>query len=249
MSLGLPGSFGTGTNPFLQTTNPGAGSPVSANPYGMVPSTSSSATPSFPANTGPYPSSTNLGPPPGTSLTNTGQVASSPFSFLQSMTPKDLGRLFNSLRSTYGDGMAHLIMDFLTSGAGFDQQAINNLLASLQPGIERGQESIMEQFSAMGNRFGSPAALGLGDFLSQVNLNEGQLITQMYEDSLNRFMDVMMGTAGTTAKRIADSPSFMDQLSSGFGLAGSIGSAIQSIGQSSDLPAWLDTAAAGAAAL
>jgi hypothetical protein len=145
------------------------------------------------------------------------------------MSPKDLSRLFGDLKKTYGDGMAHLLLDFLTGGAGFNQQAINNLLASLQPGIERGEENIMEQFSAMGNRFGSPAAIGMGDFLSQVNLNEGQLVTQMYEQAISNAMDVMLETAGQTSKRIANSPSFLDSLLGGIGAAGQGAGGLSSI--------------------
>jgi len=32
-------------------------------------------------------------------------------------------------------------MNFLTSGAGFNQDAVNNLIAAMQPQIERGTES------------------------------------------------------------------------------------------------------------
>jgi hypothetical protein len=165
------------------------------------------------------------------------------------MTQKDISRLFSSLKSTYGDGMAHLILDFLQGGAGFNQQAVNNLLASLQPGIERGEENIMEQFSAMGNRFGSPAAIGLGDFLSQVNLNEGQLITQMYEDSLNRFMDVMLGAGGAVAQERASSPSFFDKLLGGLKIGGAAAGAASAAGVGGTAGTVLDIlAAAGAAA-
>jgi len=135
------------------------------------------------------------------------------------MTPKDQSRLFDTLKKTYGDGPAHMILDFLSSGAGYNQAAINNLLASLQPGIERGQENLMEQFSASGNRFGSGAQIGLADYLSQVNLNEGQLVTQMYEKALDNFMNVMMGTSGQGAERIANSPSTWDSIMGGMGLA------------------------------
>ena len=238
----------TGQNSLLPQVNTSPSGPASSNPYGIVPTDVASSAPAFPANTGPYPSSTNLAPPAGSPTTNVGQAASSPFSFLQSMSPKDLSRLFDSLKKTYGDGMAHMLLDFLTSGAGFNQQAINNLLASLQPGIERGTESIMEQFSAMGNRFGSPAATGLGDFLSQVNLNEGQLVTQMYEQAINNFMDVMMGTASTGAKRIASSPSLMDTLSGILPMVGGAAGAASAAGVGGTAGSILDVIA-GALAL
>jgi hypothetical protein len=151
--------------------------------------------------------------------TNVGAAAQSPIGGMNMMSPKDISRMFDSLKKTYGDGPAHAILNFLTSGAGFNQQAVNNMLASLQPGIERGTESLMSQFSATGNRFGSGAEIGMGDFLSQVNLNEGQIISKMYEDAIQNYMNVLMGTAGEGAKMKAGSPSFMDTLSSGLGLA------------------------------
>jgi hypothetical protein len=134
------------------------------------------------------------------------------------MSPTDLSRMFDGLKKTYGDGTAHEIMNFLTSGAGFNQSAINNMLAALQPGIERGTESLMEQFSTSGNRFGSGAQIGFGDYLSQVQLNEGQLETQMYEQSINNYMNVLMGTAGQQAQNKANSPGLMDSISQGLGL-------------------------------
>jgi len=168
-------------------------------------------------NAGGY-SSSGGGLLPSGGTNATGGKATDPFGF-GSMTPKDQSRLFDTLKKTYGDGPAHMILDFLTSGAGYNQSAINNLLASLQPGIERGQENLMEQFSASGNRFGSGAQIGLGDYLSQVNLNEGQLVTQMYEKALDNFMNVMMGTSESGGKRIASSPSVWDSISGGLGLA------------------------------
>jgi hypothetical protein len=228
---GLPKTSQPGSNPLLPNVNLSPNAPASSNPYDVVPSGSPSAnqpatTPGFAANTGgAYSSSLNLGSPAGTPTTNVAQAASSPFSFLNSMSPKDLSRMFDSLKSTYGDGMAHQILDFMTSGAGFNQQAVNNLLASLQPGIERGTESLMSQFSASGNRFGSGAQIGLGDYLSQVNLNEGQLVTSMYEQSLQNFMDVMMGTGGAVAQNKASNPSIWDRVLSAIGLGGQVASA------------------------
>jgi hypothetical protein len=136
------------------------------------------------------------------------------------MSSSDLATMYQSLQKTYGAGTAHAILDFLTSGAGFNQDAINNLFAALQPGIERGTESLMTQFSTSGNRFGSGAQIGLGDYLSQVNLNEGQLETQMYEQATSNYLSTLLGTGGANAQRIANSPSTMDQILAGLNLGG-----------------------------
>jgi hypothetical protein len=148
---------------------------------------------------------------------------------MSTMSPQDISKLFSGLSKTYGDGPAHAILDFLTSGAGFNQSAINNLFAALQPGIQSGEENLMEQFSASGNRFGSGAEIGLGNYLSQVNLNEGQLETQMYEQSINDYISVLMGTSGQTAQRIANSPSTLDTVGSALGLAGAGGQGLSSL--------------------
>jgi hypothetical protein len=211
-------------NPLVPTQSPVSSAPTSTNPL------TAGTVPTFGANTGGgYPSSLNLQPPGSVPTTNVGAAAQSPIGGLSLMSPKDISRMFDSLKKTYGDGMAHAILDFLTSGAGFNQQAVNNLLASLQPGIERGTESLMEQFSTSGNRFGSGAQIGLGDFLSQVNLNEGQIISKMYEDSVNRYMDVLTGTGGQVAQTRANSPSVFDSILSGIGLGGAAGQGLSSI--------------------
>lgn len=238
-SIAMPGTgtSSSGANAFLpmSATGTSPSAPVTANPFmgGAVPG--ASATGATPLGTlSPWGGATQAPTPPGINtggyassggallpsggMNATGGKATDPFGF-GSMTDKDKSRMYGELKKTYGDGTAHMIMDFLQSGAGYNQQAINNLLASLQPGIERGQENLMEQFSASGNRFGSGAQIGLADYLSQVNLNEGQLVTQMYEHALDNFMNVMMGTSGQTAGRIANSPSTWDSIMGGLGLA------------------------------
>lgn len=160
------------------------------------------------------------------------------------MSPADLKRLHDELGNTYGNGVAAAIMSFLQGGAGFNQNAINNLFAALQPGIERGTESLMEQFSTSGNRFGSGAQIGLADYLSQVQLNEGQLETQMYEKSVTDSLNTLMGISKGTETTLANSPGIMDTLTSllptisnaaggiseKFGVGGAAGSILDVIG-------------------
>jgi hypothetical protein len=146
------------------------------------------------------------------------------------MTPAQQQSMLSSLSKTYGAGPAQAIMQFLQSGAGYNQQAVNNMLASLQPGINMGEQNLMQQFSQSGNRFGSGAQLGLTDYLSQVDLNEGQLQSQMYEQSLNDYMNVMMGANSADASRISNSPSTWDEIMSGLTLGASGASAASAAG-------------------
>jgi hypothetical protein len=212
-NVAVPGAApsSSGSNPLLPVAGTSTAAPTAANPYSA----------GFGANSGPYAPTNLAGPPvPGAPpKTNVGEAAQSPIGGMSTMSPTDLSRMFNGLKKTYGDGTAHAIMNFLTTGAGFNQEAINNMLAALQPGIERGTESLMEQFSTSGNRFGSGAQIGLADYLSQVQLNEGQLETQMYEQSINNYMNVLMGTAGQAATNKANSPGIMDTIGEGLGLA------------------------------
>lgn len=90
-------------------------------------------------------------------------------------------------------GIASLLAEFMMSGAGFNPQVAQALINAMGPSIERGQENIAEQFSAMGNRFGSPAATGMADFQSQVNLNIGEIFSQMYEQSVSNYLGILMG--------------------------------------------------------
>jgi hypothetical protein len=206
----------SGQNPVLPPSNIPSGAPAS-NPYAP-----GSAVPTFGANSGGYsptslvPGSTGLLPGSGGG-TGTG---TSPGGILSGMSPADLKRLHDELGNTFGNGVAAALMSFLGGGAGFNQNAINNLFAALQPGIERGTESLMEQFSTSGNRFGSGAQIGLADYLSQVQLNEGQIEAQMYEKSVTDSLNTLMGISKGTETTLANSPSFLDTLTSAIPLVG-----------------------------
>jgi len=210
----------SGQNPVLPPTNLPAGAPAS-NPYAP-----GSVVPTFGANSGGGYSPTSLLPggsgllPGSGGGTGTG-TGSSPSNILSGMSPADIKRLHDELGNTFGNGVAAALMNFLQGGAGFNQAAINNLFAALQPGIERGTESLMEQFSTSGNRFGSGAQIGLADYLSQVQLNEGQIETQMYQHSIDNALSTLMGISKGTETTLANSPSTLDTISGILGLGSS----------------------------
>jgi len=195
----------SGANPVLPPTNLPSGAPAT-NPYDP-----SSVIPTFGANAGPY-SPTNLAgsiPGPGGAF---GKSPGSPVGSFANLSTSSLQSMARDLTRTYGAGVAQAIMDFLQGGAGFNQPAINNLFAALQPQINRGTQSLLEEFSTSGNRFSSGSQIGIADFLSQVNLNEGQLETQMYEQATQDYIQTLMGVAGANSQRKANTPSFMDSL-------------------------------------
>jgi hypothetical protein len=202
----------SGTNPMLPTNNLPTGAPAS-NAYDPT-----SVVPSFGANGGAY-STTNLAGGTGSSANpfGTPNTPLTPASIVGSwgtMSPSEQKSFLAELSKTYGSGVAGAITSFLSGGAGFNQDAINNLFAALQPGINQGEENLMDQFSTSGNRFGSGAQIGLADYLSQVNLNEGQIESQVYEQSVSDYMNTLLNVGNTNAKRISQSPSGLDSLTS-----------------------------------
>lgn len=108
---------------------------------------------------------------------------------------------FNNLTQAFhkmgiSSGLAGLLAAFISQGAGFNPTAINSMIAALGPQIASGQANIEEQYGSMGLGMSSPAALGLAGFESQVTLDEGQIISQMYEQSVQNYMNILMGLAG-----------------------------------------------------
>lgn len=99
-------------------------------------------------------------------------------------------------KAGFSAGDAALLYNFVASGAGFNQGIVNQLFAAMQPGIQRGEADIAEHFGAMGLGMSSPAAIGFGDFLSQVNLNQGQLEAAMMEQATQNYMNVLMQGKG-----------------------------------------------------
>jgi hypothetical protein len=234
--LDLPGSGSKGANPLLPQTTPGGpSSPVNTNPYGVVPGSTTPTPPAFPANSGPSSPSGILS---GTGLTSTTGGNVSGILGTGQLSQQDWTGIWRNLSKTYGSQMAGLLVDFLRGGAGFSPDALNALFASLQPQIERGEEDLMTQFSASGNRFGSGAEIGLGDFLSRVNLNEGEIAAQMQEQAIQNYLNILTGTSKDVAATKASSPSVFDSILGGIGLggqaAGGISSIISSISPTAD---------------
>lgn len=114
----------------------------------------------------------------------------------------DLTKAFQ--KAGFSSGIGGELANFLMSGAGFNPDVANALIAAMQPQIQRGEADIMEQFSGMGLRGGSSAAVGLGDYMSQVQLNEGQIWANLYEDSVKNYMGVLLAGKGNPQKGFFD---------------------------------------------
>ncbi len=96
-------------------------------------------------------------------------------------------------KAGYPSAIADMMSTFLGLGAGYNPGVLQALFAQLGPQIQNGEADIMEHFGAMGQGMSSPAAMGMGQFLSGVNLNEGQIASQLYEQSIQNFMNLLTG--------------------------------------------------------
>jgi hypothetical protein len=191
----MPGSSGVFMG--LPGGNPGGGS-------NAVPTVGATPAPAIGGQTNPltpaYPGGTN-----GVPLTFPayGSPQQSQLTALEGMSPAPSGlagdqNWMNAVKKAFHSAgfpsaIGDLLSQFLANGAGFNPQAIQSMLAALQPSIAQGQSNIMEQFGAEGLSSSSPAAIGLAGFNAQATLNEGQIISQMYEQSVQDYMTVLMG--------------------------------------------------------
>jgi hypothetical protein len=108
-------------------------------------------------------------------------------------TGQSFAGLDKALRQT-GEpgGIAALLAGFLQSGAGFNPQVAQALINALGPQIAKGKADISEQFSALGNRFGTAEAYGMGTFESDVSAEIGKIFAGMYEQSVSNYLNVLM---------------------------------------------------------
>jgi hypothetical protein len=110
-------------------------------------------------------------------------------------TGTDLAKSIQASGVKGGAGTA--LAQFLNTGAGFNPQVAQALIAAMQPQFAKGQANLMEQFGASGQAAGSSAALAMGDYMAQENLDVGQLLSGMYEQSVSNYMNVLTGMKNT----------------------------------------------------
>lgn len=195
-------AIGGGTNTFLPAAATGQSVPSSTSPINST--ATSTGVPSF----------ANL---PG--LLGFGQGSSDPTHDIT----KALGK------AGFSAGIAGELADFLQSGAGFSPDVVNAMIAAMQPGILQGEANISEQFSNMGMRGGSPAAYAMGNYMSNVQLNEGQIWAGMYEQSVQNYMNVLLAGKGNPPQNTFQN--LMQYMNTASGAAKNFSSAFTSGGQ------------------
>ena len=104
--------------------------------------------------------------------------------------------LFKELRRGYGKGTGTILDQLLSNGL-FNPQTAAAILNAQQPGIARGQQDILSAFGDAGSRFSSSAQLGLGDYMSQVQLNQQQTLAQLYQNAQNQQMSLLQSILPT----------------------------------------------------
>jgi hypothetical protein len=105
--------------------------------------------------------------------------------------PQVQGSVFKDL---YGHGVGDALQQFLNSGAGFNQNVVNAERNAAMPLEARGVENIMNAMGGHGLGSSSTAAIGVGDFESQFNAQLENMFAQQYEQSVSRYLEILMGT-------------------------------------------------------
>lgn len=132
--------------------------------------------------------------------------------------------VYNMLGKAYGKGTGQLLGNILSGGL-YNPQVAAAMLNAQQPGIARGEAGIEGAFGDAGARFSSAAALGLGDFESQVQLNQQQTLAQMFEQSQGQELSLLTGVLPTLHQEQADKGSWLNDLLGGLETAGGVASA------------------------
>lgn len=136
--------------------------------------------------------------------------------------PQGQYHLGKQMRDIFGESTGNLIASFLSGGAGYNPQVAQALINQMQPLEARGMANIEEMFGASGGRFSSESALAAGDFQSQFALNEQGVLANLYNDSVNRYMETLLGIAPAAQAENANKGGISDILSGILGIGGSL---------------------------
>lgn len=133
------------------------------------------------------------------------------------------------LAQAYGAGTGSLLYNLITQGT-FNPQVASSFLNAMQPSVNRGNATIEQAFGAEGSRFGSAAALGLGDYNSQVNLNEQQTLASMFMQSQSNELSLLSSVLPTIHTEKANSSGILGDILGGLEVVGGAALAIGSAG-------------------
>lgn len=138
--------------------------------------------------------------------------------------------LYNMLGKAYGRGAGQLIGNILSGGL-YNPQVAAAYLNAQQPGIARGEAGILGAFGDAGARFSSAAALGLGDYESQVQLNQQQMLAQLYQQAQQEELGLLGGVLPTLHAERANKGSWLNDVVGGLEVAGGVAAGLIPGGQ------------------
>ena len=110
---------------------------------------------------------------------------------------------YNMLGKAYGQGGGQILGDIFKNGL-FNPQVAAAFLNAQQPGIARGQSDILGAFGDAGARFGSASAIGLGDYQSQVQLNQQQTLAQLFTNAQQQELGLLENVLPTVHQERAN---------------------------------------------
>src|SRR5215831_6784075 len=128
---------------------------------------------------------------------------------------------YNRLGTAFGKGPGQALGNLL-SGQLFNPQVAAAYLNAQQPGIARGEASILGAFGDAGARFSSASALGLGDYESQVQLNQQQMLAQLYEHAQDQELSILQSVLPTLHQERADEGGWLNKVLGGIETAAGV---------------------------
>lgn len=118
--------------------------------------------------------------------------------------------VYDMLGRAYGKGTGAVLGDLLSGGL-YNPQVAAAFLNAQQPGIARGEAGILGAFGNAGARYSSAAALGLGDYESQVQLNQQQTLAQLYQNAQLQELGLLQGLLPTIHQERADEGGWLNK--------------------------------------
>ena len=116
----------------------------------------------------------------------------------------------HDLKDIYGKGIGNALSQFLNSGAGFNSGVVKAEQNAAMPLEARGLEQIANLMGQTGQASSSTAAIGYGDFLSNFNAQLEQMYANQYEQSVQNYLNVLMGTKQDAKENKAQGNSWMN---------------------------------------
>ena len=142
--------------------------------------------------------------------------------------------IYNELGKSYGKGFGQLLGNIFSQGL-FNPEVAQQYINFMQPNVNRQEANLLGAFGSEGARFGSPAQIGLGDFLSQVNLNQGEIFANLYQQAQQEQLGLLENVLPQVAHQKANQGGWLSALSGLLPSIPNIISGVKSIGQSMGL--------------